>query len=241
MKLMKTLRIAILDDEKEEQERTISLLREFMNLHKLDIEYIVESDPHKFLEHDLSSFDLALIDIIMPYDINGFDVSKKIREVNDKIAIIFLTKTLNYAISGYEVKAFDYLLKPLAFEDFSLKMTIFLKTLQSKGEKELAFKSKGIIVKLKEKDIVYIDTYQHYLSLHTENRVYETRGNIKDISKELSDLFSRCSNYCIINFLYVNEIQKDDVLLKSGELMKITGKYKKQFLKDFSHYMLNNE
>lgn len=241
MKLMKTVRIAILDDELNEQEWTIDLLRQFSSFYKLDIEYIVEGDPHTFLENDFSSFDLALIDIIMPYDINGFDVAKKIRENNEKIAIMFLTKTLNYAISGYEVKAFDYLLKPLAFEDFSLKMNVFLKTLQSKGEKELVFKTKGSIVKVKERDIIYIDTYQHYLSIHLENKVYETRGNIKDISKELSNLFSRCSNYCIINFLFVDEIKKDDVLLKNGELMKITGKYRKQFLKDFSHYMINNE
>lgn len=238
---MKTLRIAILDDEVDEQERTIDLLKRFSSLHKIDIEYFVEADPHRFLEHDLSDFDLALIDIIMPYDINGFDVSRIIRESNETIAIMFLTKTLNYAINGYEVKAFDYLLKPLAFEDFSLKMTVFLKTLQSKGEKEIVFKSKGSIIKVMEKSIIYIDTHQHYLSIHTKSRVYETRGNIKDIAKELSDLFSCCSNYCIINFLYVDEIQKGDVLLKSGELMKITGKYKKQFLKDFSHYMLKNE
>lgn len=241
MELMKTIRIAILDDEVSEQERTIDLLRRFASLHKLDIEYFVEGDPNKFLDHDLSSFDLALIDIIMPFDINGFEVSKKVREKNEKIAIMFLTKTLNYAINGYEVKAFDYMLKPLAFEDFSLKMSMFLKTLQAKGDKVHAFKSKGSIIKLAEKDIVFIDVYEHYLNIHTENKVYISRGNIKDISKQLSNLFSRCSNYCIVNFLYVDEVQKDDVLLKGGELQKITGKYKKQFLRDFSHYLLSDE
>ena len=238
---MNTIRIAILDDEISEQERTIELLKHFASVHQLDIEYIVEANPHKYLEHDLSKFDLALIDIIMPFDINGFDVSKIIREKNDKIAIIFLTKTLNYAINGYEVKAFDYLLKPITFEDFSLKMTVFLKTMQSKGEKDFAFKSKGTIIKIKEKDIIYVDTYQHYLNIHTSNKVYETRGNIKDVIKQFGNLFSRCSNYCIVNFAYLDEINKDTLTLKNGETMKITGKFKKQFLKDFSHYLLNNE
>jgi DNA-binding LytR/AlgR family response regulator len=238
---METIRIAILDDESSEQERTIGLLKQFALDHKLDIEYIVEGNPHAFLSHDLSSFDLALIDIIMPFDINGFDVSKKIRETNDKISIIFLTKTLNYAINGYEVRALDYLLKPLSYEDFSLKMSIFLKTLQSKGNKEHAFKCQGSLIKVKEKDIIYIDIYEHYLNIHTKNKVHVTRGNIKDIHKELSNIFSRCSNYCIVNFLYLDEIQKDDVLLKNGDYIKITSKYKKQFLKDFSHYLLNNE
>lgn len=238
---MKAIRVAILDDEANEQERTIGLLKQFSINHKIDIEYTLDNNPEEFLKRDLSSFDLALIDIIMPYDINGFDVSKKIRETNEKIAIMFLTKTLNYAINGYEVKAFDYLLKPLTYEDFSLKMTVFLKTLQSKGEKVHAFKCQGIIVKIKESDIIYIDTYEHYLNIHTANKVYVTRGNIKDITKQLSNIFSRCSNYCIINFLYLDEIQKDDVLLNNGELMKITSKYKKQFLKDFSHYLINNE
>ena len=241
MESMRLIRIAILDDEISEQERTVELLKQFSNDHKLDIEYIVESDPHKFIEADLSKFDLALLDIIMPGDINGFDVSKKIRETNDKIAIMFLTKTLNYAINGYEVKAFDYLLKPITKDDFFLKMTMFLKTLQSNGNKELIIKTKEAIVKLEEKDIVYIDIYEHYLNIHTVDKIHVARGNIRDISKHLSSLFSRCSNYCIINFSYLNSIRKDDAILKNGEEKKITGKYKKQFLKDFSHYLMNNE
>ena len=241
MEIVITIRIAILDDEEMELENTLGFLRRFASAHSLDVEYIAEKDPRLFLEHDLSSFDLALIDIIMPFEINGFDVAKKLRKANKKIAIMFLTKTLNYAINGYEVNAFDYLLKPLTFEAFSLKMTVFLKTLHATSEKEFAFKSKGAIVKVTEKEIIFIDSYEHYLNVHTAKKTYVTRGNVKDVMKQLGDLFSRCSNYAIVNFLYVDEIQKDNVLLKNGETLKITRKHKKGFLKDFSHYLMTHE
>jgi DNA-binding LytR/AlgR family response regulator len=201
----------------------------------------VENDPHEFLKHDLSDYDLALLDIIMPFDINGFDVSKKIRETNSKIAIMFLTKTVNFAINGYEVKAIDYLLKPIIYEDFALKLSVFMKSLQSHGSKIHAFKCKESTVKITEKDIMYIDIYKHYLNIHTVNEVYISRGNIKDIIKQLSSIFSRCSNYCIINFMHLNEIKKDEAILKNGENLKITANYKKEFLNDFSRYLLDNE
>ncbi len=202
MTLMKEIRIAILEDDLSEQENTTSLLDRFFKERKLNYHYDVFNNPHDFLKADFNHYSLVLLDIIMPFDINGFDVSKKIREVNDNIAIMFLTKTVNYAIEGYEVKALDYLLKPLNYEDFALKMTKFLQTTQSKGSKVHAFKCKDALIKLEEKEIIYVDIYKHYLNIHTRDKVYVTRGNIKDIERELTNIFSRCSNYCIINFMY---------------------------------------
>ncbi len=238
---MKKLKVAILEDEANEQEKTIDALTRFFGERDIEFSYFVERDPHAFLERDISDYDLALLDIIMPFDINGFDVSKVIRQTNSKIAIIFLTKTLNYAIQGYEVKALNYLLKPLIYEDFALKMTIFLKSIPSTSAKVHSFKCQGSLVKIAEKDIVYIDIYKHYLNIHTATNVFVTRGNIKDIMDVLSDSFGRCSNYCIVNFLYLEEIAKDDALIKGGERFKITAKYKKDFVKGFSHYLLTHE
>ena len=238
---MKKVKIAILEDELLEQEKTVNALNRFFNENNIEFEYFVENDPNKYLEHDLSDYDLAILDIIMPHEINGFDVSKIIREKYPKIAIIFLTKTLNYAINGYEVRALNYLLKPLIYEDFALKMMAFLKTLNTNGSKIHSFKCQGSIIKVVEKDIVYIDIYKHYLNIHTKDNVYVTRGNINTMAKALSNIFSCCSSYCIINFQYLEEIKKDDVILKNGEMFKITAKYKKGFMKDFSTYLLNNE
>ena len=45
-------------------------------------------------------------------DINGLNLSKIIRKIYPKVKIIFITAYKDYAIDAFEVKAFDYLLKP---------------------------------------------------------------------------------------------------------------------------------
>jgi len=58
--------------------------------------------------------DLLFLDIKMP-DISGIDFYKSL---SFKPEVIFTTAHSEYAINGYELKAADYLLKPISFEKF---------------------------------------------------------------------------------------------------------------------------
>lgn len=234
------IKIAILEDEISEQKLTLEHLSRFFFSCDIEYEYFIENNGKDFLKHDFSDVDLVLLDIIMDGEINGFDAAKEIRKINDKVSIIFLTKTVQYAVNGYEVKALNYIVKPLIYEDFALKLSIFLKTLVSKGEKEHVFKSKDAVIKLKEKDIYYIDIYKHYLTLHTVNGDYIVRGSMKEIEQILTNVFSRCSSNCIINMMHLDEIKKDDAVVNK-DYIKITAKYKNSFLKDLSLYLRDND
>lgn len=234
------VKIAILEDEIQEAQTTLDHMSKFFAENKIEYEYFLENNASDFIKHDFSDVDLVLLDIIMEGELNGFEAAKIIREKNKKIAIIFLTKTIHYAVKGYEVKAFDYIVKPLLYEDFALKMSIFLKTLLTDGNIEHVFKCKDTLIKVKEKDILYIDIYKHYLTIYTVDKTFTTRGTIKDINKSLSNIFSRCSSNCIINLMHLDKIVKGDILI-NNKLIKITAKYKKQFLRDFSIYLMNNE
>lgn len=234
------VRIGILEDEVLEQKITLEHVSRFFSTNDIEYEYFVSNNAEDFLKHDLTSVDIVLLDIIMDGEKNGFDVAKIIREKNNKVAIIFLTKTVQYAIKGYQVRAIDYMLKPLIYEDFSLKMTMFLKSLFNDERKEHVFKCKDKIIKIKEKNIKYIDIYKHYLTLYCVDGEYVTRGSMLEISKILSNNFSRCSSNCFINLMHLEEIRKDDAVV-DGKLIKITAKYKKQFLKDLSLYLVNHD
>ena len=57
----------------------------------------------------------------MPY-IDGMKTSRKLREVDQNVALIFITNLMQYAIKGYEVNALDFMLKPVKYYDFEMKM-----------------------------------------------------------------------------------------------------------------------
>ena len=56
--------------------------------------------------------DLIFLDINMP-EISGLSFAKSI---NSEIKIIFTTAYREYAVEGFDLRAVDYLLKPISFE-----------------------------------------------------------------------------------------------------------------------------
>ena len=58
--------------------------------------------------------DLLFCDIQMP-NLSGMDLSKMLPE---KTRIIFTTAFSEYAVEGFRVRALDYLLKPISYDDF---------------------------------------------------------------------------------------------------------------------------
>lgn len=58
-------------------------------------------------------FDLILLDIYMPA-MEGMDVAREVRRLDESVKIIFLTTSREHALEGYKVFASGYILKPLA-------------------------------------------------------------------------------------------------------------------------------
>ena len=70
------------------------------------------TSAYSFL-HD-NSVDLLFCDIQMP-NLSGMELSKMLPE---KTRIIFTTAFSEYAVEGFRVRALDYLLKPISYDDF---------------------------------------------------------------------------------------------------------------------------
>jgi len=77
-------------------------------------------------------FDLCLLDVMLP-KLDGFALAERIREVNRRVPVFFLTaKTLQEdKISGLKIGADDYITKPLSIEELVLRIEIFLKRTRS--------------------------------------------------------------------------------------------------------------
>ena len=78
-----------------------------------------------FCAHD---FNLVILDINLP-GMNGYDLCKAIRSVDEQIPILMLTamSTMNDKTQGYDAGADDYLVKPFEFKELLLKIRSLLK------------------------------------------------------------------------------------------------------------------
>src|SRR6218665_1533192 len=79
------------------------------------------------LQHE---FALAILDVQMP-DMNGFELAELMRgtEKTKHIPIVFVSaagREMNYAFTGYESGAVDFLQKPLDIQAVQSKVTVFV-------------------------------------------------------------------------------------------------------------------
>ena len=104
--------IAILDDDSRVREALNAHLTRFARREGLELQIRSFESGREFLETDYSAFDMLISDIQMPA-MNGIDVARSVREKDKEMTIIFVTNYVQYALEGYEVAAFRFLLKPL--------------------------------------------------------------------------------------------------------------------------------
>ncbi len=75
-----------------------------------------------------SSFDLCILDVMLP-EMDGFEIAREIRRLDQHTPIIFLTaKSLKEdRIHGLKLGADDYITKPFSIEELILKIEVFLR------------------------------------------------------------------------------------------------------------------
>lgn len=112
------MRIMIVDDEHLNLKLTQYLLRKFDLVNIIG----VYTDPRQVLK-DIEAMlpDAIFVDIEMPH-MNGIELARQIKLLNENVQIVFVTAHSNYALDAFEVEAVHYLLKPLTGE--SVKMTL---------------------------------------------------------------------------------------------------------------------
>lgn len=63
-------------------------------------------------------------------ELNGMDITRNIRKVDDNMEIIFITSLIDYVQEGYEVRAYWYLLKPINFQELEKYILTCIKEIE---------------------------------------------------------------------------------------------------------------
>ncbi len=208
--------IAIVEDE----DKAAQTLTGFLNRYEKEYGEVFRitrfSNGYNFLTKYQAIYDIVFMDIEMP-SINGMETAERLREMDQTTVLIFVTNLTQYAIRGYEVDAMDYILKPVTYGAFAMKMHRALKRVQPKNTKKIIVSAKTGDYSVAVSDIQYIESSGHTITYHTEKEVYQGYGTLKAVEEALpEEQFFRCNSGILLNLDYVTGIQGTDVLL--GEL-----------------------
>lgn len=216
------IRIAICEDEKE----TKCLIEDYLNiiLKNILIEYEIQkySSGEELLECNFKDIDILLLDIQMG-KINGMDTARKIREVDNKMEIIFITSLIDYVQEGYEVRAYRYLLKPIESDELKKHVLTCIKEIEKNKNNYILIKNKSNTYKIYSNEIKYIEIQKRDMVIHTINKNFEVRYSLEKIEHDLKlDKFVRCHKSFMVNLSYVENIKQNTIILESGEEVPVS-------------------
>ena len=110
------LLIGLCDDDKGYMEELTDMVRQWAKENKLKIELFSCDNGDKLLAQSTAShMDIVILDIVMPL-LNGMDTARELRAQDTAVKLIFLTSSPEFALESYEVRAQDYLLKPVSYD-----------------------------------------------------------------------------------------------------------------------------
>lgn len=116
-------KIAIVEDELCCQENIKKLLMRYSEEHHMEFSFFTFDNGSKFLdEFKPFEYDIVFMDIDMP-GINGMETAKEMRQKDDEAILVFVTDLAQYAIKGYEVDAYDFIVKPVNYEHLVMKFS----------------------------------------------------------------------------------------------------------------------
>ena len=230
------VKIAIVEDSPSDSKTLIRYVKEYSRSINVEVNISAFDNAVKFLDKYTPEFDIVFMDIEMPY-MNGMEASKKLRELDQKVILIFVTNLAKYAIKGYEVQAFDFVVKPITYHDFTLKFRRAVNAIDTSLDKEFSIKTRKGMTRVSVADVTYVEVFGNNLIYHTKNEVLQTQGHLSQIEDTLLNFgFFQCNRCYFVNLRYVTSI-KDSFAIVNGEELQISRRRKQEFLSALMEFL----
>lgn len=212
------LKIALCDDDKEILEQLSSLLEEYRSTHLPELSFTPFPSAFGLLS-DIECghhFDIAILDVMMP-NMSGLQAAQEIRLRDDNMELLFLSSSREYAVESYDVRARNYLLKPIDREKFFRVLDQIIDSRNLDFQNCVWIRDKnGGISRIIPSHLVYCEVILKDIFLHLkDNRTIICRKSLIDLMKDLGDeenFFQPHRSY-LVNMDHVQRVTKTELIL----------------------------
>ena len=166
--------------------------------------------------------DLIFLDVDLP----EMDIVNFISSFDHQANIIIVSKDDKDALKAFEFNIVDYLLKPLTFSRFVKAVDKAIryyanKEVSNSVTNEIFIKKDSTLVKLKIKDILYIEALENYVTIYTKNEKFTIHFTMKAIEYQLPTLtFIRVHRSFIVNISLIKKIKETSLDLMIGNELR---------------------
>lgn len=228
--------IAIVEDEAEFSVQLQEFLKQYQKEHDVPIKISVFGDGAEILSDYQPLYDIILLDIEMP-KVNGMEAAEQIRRMDSDVVLMFITNMAAYAIRGYEVGALDFVMKPLNYYTFSMKLTRAVKRAKQKEQQQILLSLPDGVKRFGIQQLYYVEVQNRMLYYHTQEGEYVMRGTMASVEQMLAPYpFFKCNHWYIVNLMHVSEV-RGNVAVVGGNELEISRRNRTAFLKALTKYV----
>lgn len=213
------IRVAVCDDEPAFVRKVEELAQRFFEEQSIQVQISSFTSPLAFVASALSDYDLVLLDVSMQ-ELDGIQAARALREQNQSAILIFLSAYVNYAIMGYAVRAFSYLLKDELTGTFSTTMLEALRELRHrKSSVTITIQNQPVTLELAR--LLYLESRSHLLCAHLRTGgELEFYGRLQDWEATLvPEGFLRIQKSLLINMDFCKKISNYQAYMANGECL----------------------
>jgi two-component system, LytTR family, response regulator len=251
------MRVLVVDDEPLARTALANILSARNDVDSFE----VASDAVEALDKlGRSSYDLLLLDINMP-ELSGIDFVDQLKQSDRPLpSIVFVTAHQQHAVTAFEQRAADYVLKPFSNERVDEALDVaFRKTVSERATRlmgiapqlqraprpspRIAIKAKGRILFIDPGVVMAVQAEGNYVLLQREVGSYLLRESISEMAEKLEPYgFIRIHRSVLVNTSFVEEIQpcptgEYELRVKGGKQYTVTRTYKKN-LKSLAEFWI---
>jgi DNA-binding LytR/AlgR family response regulator len=166
--------------------------------------------------------DLIFLDIQMP-EMDGFDFMGSLEYPPN---IIIISSAEEHALRAFDFNVVDYLLKPISYARFCKAVDKTMRYFSRKesagsGDEEIFIKKGSSLVKLKIREIIFVEALENYVTLNTNDERFTIHFTMKAIESQLpAGVFIRVHRSFIINKSMIQSIKENSLDLAVGKTIK---------------------
>lgn len=220
-------RITILEDEEAYFTQLKKLLRTWATQKGLQITIRHFTRGEDFLRSGYDEDELFFLDINLK-TMNGMEIAKRLRRNGFQGFIIFLTAFSEYVFDGYNVRALNYLLKPITYAKLENCLKPVVKSLYSPCH---SYRDSTGLIKIPYNKILAFTSFRHYVDIMTQlptsakdstPQHFVQKITMKSLQQQLPDEFVRCHRGIIVNMDKVMSVTCRDVTLIDGSIYPVS-------------------
>ncbi len=218
------IKIAVCEDDKYYRESTLGLISSYAKERDIEVSmhYFASAEELLFKIEEVS-FDIILFDIYLG-GMTGIECAKRLQDASKSYELIFISTSKEHIFEAFNLKATQYLIKPLNVSEFYLALDTAVNNINNKTNKCLVIKTDSGFETINTDSIIYCEKNLHHLYISTASLgTIKTRITLTEFWQNIEqyDEFTRVGVSFVVNLKYIKTLTNKLITLKDDTKISI--------------------